>query len=112
VKRVIIIAFACATAVALGIVAMFAFGMTATFTECYGDFDSARSAEAAAADAEGAGFDARVDRRHRGAVVFFEDGETDDDAADFRRTFQDVLRRHDGVPGHPGDGCVERTGFD
>lgn len=111
-RRWIIIVLGCGVAVALGIGALFASGMTAEFTECYGDFRSVTSAEAAAADAESAGYDARVDRRRRGAVVFFEDGETGDDAAEFRRTFQDALRRHDGVPAHPGDGCTERTGFD
>jgi hypothetical protein len=93
-------------------VALVAFGMTAKFTECYGDFHSATSAEAAAAQAETAGYDARVERRTRGAVVFFEDDDTGNDAAGFRSTFQDILREHHGIPAHPGDGCTERTGFD
>jgi hypothetical protein len=107
-KRLIVV-LGCGIAIA---VALVAFGMTAEFTECYGDFRSVTAAKAAAADAEAAGFDARVDHRRHGAAVFFEDGDTGGDAADFRRTFQDVLRRHDGVPAHPGDGCSERTGFD
>jgi hypothetical protein len=106
-KRLIVV-IGCGIAIA---VALVAFGMTAEFTECSGDFRSVTAAEAAKADAEAAGFDTRLDRRRHGAVVFVEDGDTGDEAADFRRVFQDVLRRHDGVPAHPGDGCSERTGF-
>jgi len=112
VKRAIIIVVGCGAAAAVGILALLAFGMTATFTECYGEFNSVTSAEAAADDIETAGYDARVDRRRHGAVVYFEDGETGDDAAEFRRSFGAALRRHDGVRAHPGDGCTERTGFD
>jgi hypothetical protein len=43
--------------------------------------------------------------------VTFSDGETGDDAQEFRRTFRALVERENGQLGHPGGGCLERTFF-
>lgn len=91
--------------------------LTNEFTECYGVFKTREAAERAATAGRHAGLGASVhatghpDRPDESAVAF-DTGETGADAAEYLEAFREIIRREQGVLGHPGDGCVERGSFE
>jgi hypothetical protein len=110
IKRVVI-AITVLLALAAGAAVVY-FLVNPRSTKCYGGFRSSEDAASAFLASRDAGFDdTMVDERdHRTAVTFIT-GESGDDAAEIRERFATFLSEHDGVRGHPGDGCLETEAF-
>jgi hypothetical protein len=100
-----------------GIWAAYLFGWW-EHTDCHSTFDSSAAAERAASVARAAGFSADVEesgseaRRPtsigaRDIAVTFSDGETGDDAADFRMAVNRLIVEGDGRPTRLEAGCYE-----
>ena len=120
--RALLITFAVVALVAVAVVIAFLAYSSSEFSQCFADFDSRESADRAAAAAEDAGFNADVEpsgpeERHRESAggrriaITFEDGETGEDASEFRAFYRRILEHETGRPGHPGPGCLERGPF-
>jgi hypothetical protein len=105
IKRVLITIAALIALAVAGVVAFVVINPDST--ECYGIFESADSAAAAVHASDDAGFDETIidERGHRTAVTFVT-RESGDDAAETRERFATFLTEHNGIRGHPGDGCL------
>jgi hypothetical protein len=107
-------------AVLIAIVAFLGY-LSSEHTSCFTDFATREAADRAASAGREAGHDAdlepsgpnerkRSSQGGRRIAVTFRDGETGEDAKDFRRTVAETAER-EGVSFNPNH-CIERSRFD
>ena len=83
------------------------------YTDCFAQFGSSPAAEKAAREGRAAGFDVDIDPRNgRYYALIFETGESAEDATVLRESFGRIVKQNHGGLGHPGDGCLEKSGLD
>jgi hypothetical protein len=95
-------------AVAILVLALVAYANTKS-TTCYAFFRSGDAAGRAGDVGREAGFDVEYDHRGPRAHATFTTPESGADARELRGASGTAVTHERGEPGHPGDGCLERT---
>ena len=78
-------------------------------TQCFAEFDSSASAEAASAEGRAAGFDVSHQSGNDEFAFIFETGKSGNDAISLEASFDRIVRQNHG---HFGGNCVEHSAFD
>jgi hypothetical protein len=96
---------------AVGAIAYLVLASQGKDTQCFAEFDSSASAEAAAAEGRAAGFDVSHQSGNVAGAFIFETGKTGDEEIPLERSFDRIVTQHHGHFGGSAH-CVEHTAFD
>lgn len=96
---------------AVGAVVAFYIGRQDEDTQCFAEFESSASAEAAAAEGRAAGFNVSHQSGNDELAFIFETGKSGDGAIPLENSFDRIVRQNHGHFGGSAH-CVEHSAFD